>query len=319
MVVINTNITSMQISNIARQSELNADTSIRRLSSGLQINNAADDPSGIAITAGMSAHLHGINIAMANVQDTISLVRTASSATSTIIENVTSIRNLALRLMNQATLSLNPNSTGALPHTTSDSVRIHDEIIRLRGNINSLAAAADFNGKGGTLGILGGVYQPGQAAQVGADNSSDNALSISLPDILSGLLSSVPSDIISAQIDPPPTATSEAWVTWAGDLVSKCDELLPTSGAGDFGLPTLYTAQAQLGALDNRLNSILDDLNIEYVNLSAAQSRISDADMAAEISNWTKYGVTQQTANAAASYAGNSAKLTIQLLDVISR
>nr|HPI78319.1 flagellin [bacterium] len=170
MTVINTNISSLIGMNNLRLTNLGLQTSLARLSSGLRINWAADDPSGLAIAKGMEAQIGGIRTAVQNAEDGINLIRTADGSLAATHEILLRMRDLAVRAANEATL------------TSADLTRLDNEFQSLVAEIDRKADAVTFN----TKNLFNGDYAAGQVLQIGADNAGTYQLTVTIQTLSSG-------------------------------------------------------------------------------------------------------------------------------------
>ena len=162
MTVINTNISAVAAQNSLRTSGLNQTTAMERLSSGVRINSAKDDAAGLAISTRMTANIRGLNAAIRNANDGISLTQTAEGSLASIGDNLQRIRELAVQSANSS-------------NNATDRAALHAEAIQLVGEIDRVAANSTFNG----IKLLDGSYQD-QALQVGAGNELNDRISISI-------------------------------------------------------------------------------------------------------------------------------------------
>jgi flagellin len=151
---INTNLLSLNAQRNLGTSQMSLATSMQRLSSGLRINSAADDAAGLAIATRMDAQVRGINVAIRNANDGISLAQTAEGALATVTDALQRMRELAVQAQN--------GSNG-----TSDRANLDTEYQQLSAEITRLAAQTKFNG----IAIIG-AGAGGQTFQVGANNGN---------------------------------------------------------------------------------------------------------------------------------------------------
>ncbi len=280
MSVINTNISGLIGLNNLRLTNLGLKTSLERLSSGLRINKAADDPSGLAIAKGMEAQIGGIRVAVQNAEDGINLIHTADAALSETQDILLRMRDLAVRASNEATL------------TTSDRQRLDSEFTSLQNEIERKSQATTFNTKVLFSGLYSGaVADPGLKLQIGPDNGANFRLTVNIPHMsLTGLRLSAGWNILS-------TTTAQSSITQVNSALN-----------------TVSNVRASLGVQERRLNHIIDDLKAEDINISAAKSRIYDADMAVEISEFTRLQILQQTGTAILAQANAQPQSVLQLL-----
>ena len=162
MTVINTNVSAVAAQNSLRTSGLNQTTAMERLSSGVRINSAKDDAAGLAISTRMTANIRGLNAAIRNANDGISLTQTAEGSLASIGDNLQRIRELAVQSANSS-------------NNATDRAALHAEAIQLVGEIDRVAANSTFNG----IKLLDGSYQD-QALQVGSGNEQNDRISISI-------------------------------------------------------------------------------------------------------------------------------------------
>jgi len=162
MTVLNTNISAIAAQNSLRTSGLGQTTSMERLSSGIRINSAKDDAAGLAITTRMTANIRGLNAAIRNANDGISLTQTAEGSLASIGDNLQRIRELAVQSANSS-------------NNATDRAALHAEAIQLVGEIDRVAANSTFNG----IKLLDGSYQD-QALQVGSGNELNDRISITI-------------------------------------------------------------------------------------------------------------------------------------------
>ncbi len=286
MSVVNTNISGLIGLNNLRLTNLGLQTSLERLSSGLRINHASDDPSGLAIAKGMEAQIGGIRTAVQNAEDGINLIRTADGSLSETHDILLRMRDLAVRAANEATL------------TTADMTRLDNEFKSLMDEIHRKSSAVTFN----TKVLFDGTYSAGQVLQVGPDNGATFRLSVTIP-----LLT------VSGQLN---LASGANWMSVPADRRN----LLVASAAQssiDFvnsAINQISDIRANLGIQERRLGHIIDDLKAADINISAAKSRIYDADMAVEISEFTRLQILQQSGTAILAQANAQPQSVLQLL-----
>jgi len=274
MSVINTNISGLIGLNNLRLTNLGLKTSLERLSSGLRINKAADDPSGLAIAKGMEAQIGGIRTAVQNAEDGINLIHTMDGALSETQDILLRMRDLAVRSSNEATL------------TSSDHARLNSEFKSLADEITRKQTAVTFN----TKVLFNNSFVNGLALQIGPDNGTNFRLTVQVSAVSQATLS-IQGRGISTQ------ATANASISYVNR-----------------GLNHVSDVRAALGVQERRLYHIIDDLKAEDINISAAKSRIYDADMAVEISEFTRLQILQQTGTAILAQANAQPQSVLQLL-----
>lgn len=276
--VINTNIYSLNAQRNLTNSQASMQTSLQRLSSGLRINSAKDDAAGLAISERMTAQIRGMNQAMRNANDGISMLQTAEGAMDEISNALQRMRELAVQA-----------ATGTVNDT--DKASLNDEYQALGEEINRIVAATTFN----ETPLLSNTTPIN--LQVGYQSDPPtNQVQISFADL--SALTSV-SDLDSAG---------------GTDNISTEAGALAALDAIDADIDTVSGARADVGALQNRLESTIRNLANIVENQSAARSRIKDADFAAETANLTRTQILQQAGTAMLAQANAIPQSVLQLL-----
>ena len=272
--VVRTNIMGINANRQLGMNNNQVSKSLEKLSSGYRINRAGDDASGLAISEKMKAQIKGLEQASSNAQDGISLVQTAEGAT-------TEIHNMLNRMVELTTKAANgtydTTSTTDYPAITAELGALNDEITRI-------AESTNFNG----IKLLDGSMQ-GLSLQIGAeaaDSLTVDCTSLKATDL--GL------DSLTSIADP---ATANAAISTIKDAIN-----------------TVSTARADLGAIQNRLEYTINNLDTTAENMTAANSRIRDTDMAKEMMNYTKMNVLTQAAQAMLAQANQQPQSVLQLL-----
>lgn len=233
--VINTNVSSLQAQDNLNTSQAQQQTAIEQLSTGLQINSAADNPAGLAIASRFTAQINGDGQAVNNANDGIALVQTAGSALSSITNDLQSIRQLAVQAANGT-------------NSATDRAALDTESQQLLSEINQQAGSASFNG----VSLLDGS-NPSLTFQVGANTTANDSITVSgLPNAtLSGLGS------VYAASNTGTAATATTAIA-AGALVINGVAI----GAVDAGVNTSASPGGQTAAvsfaqnLQNAINSV---------------------------------------------------------------
>lgn len=285
--MINTNMASL---NAQRNLGVNSDAlarSVQRLSSGMRINSAKDDAAGLAISEKMRSYIRGINVAVRNAQDGISLVQTAEGAYQEMGNILTRMRELATQASN-----------GTLQ--ASDRSALNNEFISLRSEIDRIASATAFNGTK----LLDGTSSNGVQLQVGYSNISG----VDTITVGSGTLSSLN------------TATSSALIGgWAATATDALNGSVGTAAASvisaiDAAIGNVATRRGDLGAILNRLDSTINNLKVTSENITAADSRIRDADFAAETAILTRNQILVQAGTSILAQANTQPQAALTLL-----
>jgi flagellin len=257
--IINTNLASLNAQrNLAVNREA-MDKSVERLSSGLRINVAADDAAGLSISERLRAFTRGINQAVRNAQDGISLTQTAEGSLGQIGRILTRMRELATQ---SATATIDGTARAALDA----------EYQQLRTEIDRIVNVTEFGG----VRLINGDLSAGVAMQVGFRATTDDRISVAIP-----TTTAIAIGIIGA-------ATSIAAVANAQSAIVAVDS----------AIVTVAGRRGDLGALQNRLGTTIANLRVAAENFTAADSRIRDADFAAETALFTRNQILSQAATA---------------------
>ena len=297
---INTNVNALIAQGQLKVLDSSMKTTMTRLSTGLRINSGADGPSDVALAAAMTAHMRGTTQAIANAEDAMSMLTFVDSSLNETIDILQRMNDLAVKASNQAIL------------TSSDIMSINNEVQDLKDELARRATSVSFNGKI----LLSGGFQSGKIIQIGADNAAAYQISIVLTKVnLSGLGLNT-------------GALGGANFLEAGSLnistiYDGATYMQSTLGAAVQAIDVLQSAiniastmQEAIGAQEEKLQYIINDLNSENINIAAARSRITDADMAAEISNFTRLQVLTQSATAMLAQANLQPQTVMKLLGV---
>jgi flagellin len=274
-ITINTNVPSLNAQRNLSTTQLSLSKSMERLSSGLRINRAGDDAAGLAISQNMQANIRSMNQAVRNANDGISMVQTAEGAL-----NETS--NILLRMRELGTQAAN----GTLTQPQRDNIQV--EFKNLQDEIDRISKVTNFNGTT----LLDGSLSAGTNLQIGSGNTSNDKLLVKVTDAGAATLS----------VD----AASAAVSTQAAAQASL-DKI-------DAAISSVSTARGGLGAIQNRLQSTINNLQVAVENTSAANSRIVDVDVAAETANMTRSQILTQAGVSVLSQANQVPQLALKLL-----
>lgn len=276
--VINSNIASLNAQRNLSRTQGDLQTSLQRLSSGLRVNSAKDDAAGLYQIAVQTADIRGVQQAVRNASDGISFAQTAEGGMGEVENNLQRIRELAVQSANGA---------------TSNEARsgIQKEVDQLTQEVSRIVATADFNGTklldGSTTSL---------SFQVGQDGVANNQVSVSLSSLTG--ISGYSSDV---------TATSTIDVSTSGSASAAIANI-------ESAITTVAQARTTMGAVQNRFDAVISNLNNYAENLTAARSRIQDADFAAETAKLTRAQILQQAGVAMVSQANSLPQSALALL-----
>lgn len=280
MLNINTNIASLNAQRNLGASQSLMQTSLQRLSSGLRVNSAKDDAAGLYSAELMSADIRGVNQATRNASDGISLSQTAEGALAQIANNLQRIREIAVQ-----------SSNG----TVTDRTGLTAEVDQLTQEISRIVETTEFNGTELFTAATATVFQVGQ------DGDADNQVSVTLLNLdvngASGLYSYSGTLTAGGVVDVDTAANASAAIANVDADIAK-----------------IATNRATFGAVQNRFEAVISNLQNYSENLTAARSRIMDADFAAETANLTRSQVLQQAGVAMLAQANSTPQNVLALL-----
>ncbi|MCG7537113.1 flagellin [Pseudoalteromonas sp. OOF1S-7] len=315
---VNTNVSSINAQRQLQQSGVELDTSFKRLSSGLRINSAADDAAGLQISDRLQSQILGLNQGNRNANDGISLAQTAEGAMDEITSMFQRIRTLSQQAANGS-------------NTDEDRLAIQEEIRQLAAEVNRVASDTTFGGQN----LLDGSYSAN--FQVGADavqtigfsmqyvGTTANSLAGNGGFTLSGIAgvaSGVSGASLSATtgtisnsvgVSADNTAFSDVFTAGGISVSSQANAQAVLAGM-DALIAVVDKKRAELGAVQNRFQSTIRNQSNISENLSAAKSRIKDADFAMETAKLTKNQILQQASQTILGQANQRPQAALSLL-----
>jgi len=280
--VINTNLASLNSQMYLSKNSDALQQAMQRLSSGLRVNSAADDASGLAIADGMTSQINGMNVATQNANDAISMVQTADSAMSTLTDTLQQMRDLAVQAANNGTVD------------SSDRQKLQTEFQQLGAELNRIIQNTQFNGKA----ILNGSLQNANF-QIGADTATDNQISVNISNV--------------AKMNSMSALLGDNNAYSIGSAAGS-NKVRSTINAIDTAIKKIDISRATLGAVQNRLTMTISNLESAMNNQSAAKSRIMDANFASETANLSRAQIIQQAGTAMLAQANQLPQSVLQLL-----
>lgn len=276
---VNTNVSSLNAQRQLFTTGNNLSTAFERLSSGFRINSAADDAAGLQITDRMTSQIQGLNQAVRNANDGISLAQTAEGAMQETTTALQRIRTLAIQSQNGI-------------NSSADRVALQKEVSALRTEISRISTTTQFAG----VNILSGDFSA--KFLVGANAGQTISVNLST------------------------TALARAGVNGfsATGLGILADNVLTEQGASrlltavDSAISAVGGLRADLGALQNRFQSTIRNLSNISENVSAARSRIKDADFATETAELSRNQILQQASTTILAQANQRPQAALSLL-----
>jgi len=248
---------------------------LEKLSSGYAVNRAGDDAAGLAVSEKMRAQISGLEAATKNAKDGIGLIQTTEGA----LTEVHDMLNRMYYLAEQAA-----NGT----YTAGDRKNLQAEVTSLQAEIKRIGTNADFNG----VKVLAGKLK-GKSLQIGETKAEALTLSSALLSALSGQIKSA----LSLKISGSGTSTAQNALATIKSAINKVSEI-----------------RGQLGAYQNRLEHTVNNLGVMKENITDAESRIRDTDMAEEMMKYTKNNIMNQAAQAMLASANQQPQQVLQLL-----
>jgi|SRR5574344_96752 flagellin len=280
-VYVNTNVTSLMVQQSLSNATLVMDKAMERMSTGLRINSSADDPAGMVVSSGLDKIVSATEIAKGNAQMGSSMLATAESGLSIIKDNLVRIRDL----FEQAATDT---------YGTDARSAIADEVGARIDEIDRISASTEFDGKK----LISGAITTAQQFLVGTDGSASSKITISASTFANSNYATLSSSTRALAVAACASSTT------AAAYIATVDTAYGNSA----------TKIASVGSGQSRLDSAIEALDSQYINLSAASSLIKDADIAAESSNYVKAQILQQTSASLLSQANQIPAIAISLV-----
>lgn len=294
---INQNIMAMNSYRNLTATQSGLGKSLEKLSSGFRINRAADDAAGLGISEGLRAQVHGNKQAVRNAQDGISLVQTAEGALNEVHSMLQRMRTLAVQGANDSNSASNRKS-------------INDELRQLTDEIGRIANVTEFNGT-----KLLNNADKSLNFQVGANADEDltdpaktlNVIKVKTADITAA------KDALNTEVDKLKAfePADDGTIPDQADATKTYQGLLK---AVDAQITKVSETRGEFGAVQNRFEHTINNLNVAVENLSASESRIRDTDMAEEMMAFTKNQILSQAGTAMLAQANQVPQTVLSLL-----
>jgi len=289
---VNTNTSSLSAQRQLMGSAKALDTSFERLSSGLRINSAADDAAGLLISNRLTSQVNGLNQSVRNANDGISLSQTAEGALDETTNMLQRMRTLSIQASNGS-------------NSDKDRAALQQEVSQLSTEINRIASDTTFGGENLLDGTYTGIFQVGaDSNQTISFNLTDGGVNNTIDYAGNGgfTMSGLSSSAATAQVD-----VSSASVSTVANAQSMIDVL-------DTMIAAVDSKRAELGAIQNRFGSTISNLSNVTENVSAARSRVRDADFAEETAKLTSSQILQQASSSILAQANQRPQTALSLL-----
>lgn len=304
--VINTNMASLNAVRTLDATSREQSTAMERLTSGLRINRAADDAAGLAVAQGMTTQIRGTDMAIRNANDGIGMLQTLDGATEEVMNMMQRMRELAVQSMNGT-------------YSMDNRKQMDSEVVQLQHEIQRIADTTKFNGLNimnassfGTAAVsatfaatsagalsVAGSNASAMKIHAGWEGASNNRIGIPLLNFSS--LSAINSTI----------GLANQGITTYASAVKKASTAMTVF---DTGLSVLKTMRATWGALQNRLESTVSNLQNINENINESRSRIMDTNFATESANLARTQVLQQAGMSMLSQANQQSQQVLSLL-----
>ena len=284
------NVTSLTAQRQLRTSQGSLETSLERLSSGSRINRAADDAAGLGISENLKADIRSLAQAQRNANDGISMTQVAEGAMNEMQGIVGRMRELAVQ-----------SSNGTLGAT--ERGYIQTEFEELKAEIGRLANVTEFNGTK----LLDGTASAGLDIQIGIHATADDRLTLEIAKLSASTLGTNAASATSGA-----SAIAAAFI--ASQSLSTASAARLALSVFDNAVQSLSNARAKVGAVQSRMAVAVTNLASAHENLSAANSRIRDVDVASETANMTRYQILTQAGVAVLGQANQLPALALSLL-----
>lgn len=272
---IMTNVSSLGAQRNLTKTQDRMTQNVGRLSSGLRINRAGDDAAGLAIASRLSSHVRGLSQAQRNANDAVSMIQTAEGGLGEMNSMLSRMRELAVQAANGGTLG------------TAERGSLNDEYQALMTEINRISDVTEYNGAK----LLDGSLSAGVDFQVGMRNTGNDRIST------------------TAFVDSD--ATALAIGTTNLNLATSAQAAIT---AVDTAIDSVSNMRGDLGAIQNRLSVTISNLGSMHENMSAAHSRIMDADIAEETAAMTRNQILMQAGVSVLAQANQMPSMALSLL-----
>jgi flagellin len=288
--VINTNVKALMASNALNKNGRVQQNVMESLSTGKSINRASDNAAGLSIRETMTSQINGLNAAIKNANDSISMLQTADGALNETSSMLQRMRELAV---------LSVNDT----YSTTQKTAMSTEFNQLSSEIDRIAAQTQWNGMAilnGSGGLYSGAGSAGQFTfQVGANNAQTVSVTIANIAITSATL---------------PTAVGTTLGALSGETIATAAGAAAAITDLDSALTVLNTQRSTIGAMVNRLTHAVDNLTNVAQNATDSRSKVEDTDYAAATSELARTQIIAQAATAILAQANQQPQSVLSLL-----
>jgi flagellin len=278
--IINHNMSALYANRQVKFNEVDLNKDIQKLSTGMRINSAGDDASGLAVSEKLRSQIRGLHQAQRNIENAVSFIQTTEGYLGETQDIMHRVRELAVQSANGI-------------YTDEDRMQIQVEVSQLIDEVNRIASHAQFNGMNMLTGRFANTARGGEATaqmffQVGANMDQRKQVFIG-------------------------TMTA-AGLGMKGISISTPDKANATIGTVDAALKVVSKQRADLGAYQNRFEMASKGVAVAAENMQAAESLIRDADIAAQMVDYTKNAILMQSSTAMLAQANQKPRSVLTLL-----
>ena len=277
---IRSNPMSLNTQKTLRENQRLQNSSLERLSSGFRINKAADDAAGLAISENFRAQIKSFDQARRNANDGVSMLQTAEGALNEVSNMLTRMRELSVQASNDTLIS-------------RDRTFLNSEYSALKGEIDRISEVTEFNG---TFLINGNLSSGGVDFQIGIEATANDRLNVTLADVGTASIGSSGT-----------SAVSNTNLFLKSNARNSLDVI-------DAAINDVAQQRSNIGAHQNRLNTTIVNLANSSENITAANSRIRDVDVASESAKMTRNQILVQAGSSMLAQANQAPQMAMQLL-----
>lgn len=291
---INTNVAALNAYNNLSANQAKLEDAFSQLSSGLRINKAADDASGLAISQGLTSQINGLTQAVSNAQDATNVAQIADGALGTV-QNV---------LQRMRTLVVQAGNTGTQDQTSLKAIQ--NEVVALNQQLDNIAGQTKF----GATNLLDGSYKAN--FQVGANGGDVVALDLTSADVKSSTLGDGTNTLsglkIATDLFDPATP-----VAYSNDGTATSDTATDLATI-DAAIATVSASRSTVGAVQNQLSYTVTNLQTAITNVTASRSNLTDADLATQVTAMTQQQILTSAATSVLAQANSAPQAILKLL-----
>jgi flagellin len=304
---INTNVAALNAYNNLNNNQSKLESAFEQLSSGLRINKAADDASGLSIAQGLSSQINGLTQAVSNANDATNVAQIADGSLGTVQDILQRMRTLVVQASNTGT------------QDTDSLSAIGSEVSKLNDQLNNIANQTKF----GQTNLLNGSYSG--VFQIGADGGNTITLSLDNMGLASGSAAGgVSASNLGGTAAASGVALSSLNILAFSGGTGSASGYTATGASGsnaqvdlnsiDAAIKQISNARSAIGAVQNQLSYTTANLQTAITNVTASRSNLTDADLATEVTQMTQQQILTQAATSVLAQANSAPQAILKLL-----